>query len=434
MQGTHLYAEWLGSMHFLPNGGLINNATNNVVRNVPEGLTLGQNPATNRTPTDVTRDNATFVGWRQVTSATDRTPVNPGALPLTDSQVEAIVVTVPNLYFEAVWAIDFEFFKGDMVVYSSTPNAFTPVPGATFVLERPDGSGGWIETLTATSDAAGRVLMSSSTFTIALEVPATPTVYRLRETVTPLGFMAPNGHWYVTIGGTPAVALPQPSYHPTHGYNLAFVAVPYTNDYTGETITRWLVGNMPYVFYFYKVNHLNQILPGANFTLVAFTGSGTPPQVLVTQNMLSGPGATWEVVATGTSTANAMQFRMRPGRYYHLIETSPPAGYQAPFGQWRITVSTAGAHPSLNITRISDGPPMPGIYTGDGPGVYRIVNWPAMILPLTGGVGAGTLMFTLSGSAILMVALGVSLTVWHKRKACVKKVPTTQELQRARRY
>ena len=98
---------------------------------------------------------------------------------------------------------------------------------------------------------------------------------------------------------------------------------------------------------------------------------------------------------------------MVPGRNYQLVETVPPVGYQAPFGQWRITVTSANfptlPYPTLNIVPIGNTS-IPNIEPcGTAPATYFIYNRNDFSLPLSGGRGA--VFFTVSGSTVLMLAV-----------------------------
>jgi len=412
MQATHLYPEWLGHVNFLPNGGLINNSTATVTRTVPEGLTLSVNPVAERAPTNVTRENAIFAGWRQVHE--NGTPLVPGSTPLTATQVELIAVDSANLWFEAVWSLNFEFFKSNMSVYGTNPANFTRLHGATFVLERPDGGGGWNTVFTATSDINGRVAMTGphSALTEIPSVTSAAVNFRIRETIAPAGYSLPASHWYMAIGGPAGITMPVPASIISPAIpNLEFVVVAYTDE-DGDTSDIWVVGNRPVSFNFYKVNYQNQSLSGAEFALFIYDGVGTPSLTLLTNDNI--PASNWNLVGTATSSATAMNFPMIPARYYQLIETAPPAGYQPPMGQWRIYVAAATppAHPTLSITPVGSTS-MPPIVPEGTPGVYRIINWPDFQLPLTGGVGMR--MFILSGSGVILVAAGLLLYAKFKR-------------------
>ena len=412
MQATVLHAEWWGNVHFLLNGGRINNSTATVSRLVREGLTLASNPVAERTPPNPERENAIFAGWRQVHE--NGNPVIPGSAPLTTAQVEAIAVNSDNIWFEAIWSLNFGFFKSDMSVYGANPEDFNRRQGATFVLERPDSAGGWNTVFTATSDANGRVAMTGA-YSALSEIPSTTgtaVIFRIRETIAPVGYTLPSSHWYMAIGGAGGLVMPVPATVASPATpNLDFVVVAYTDE-DGDISDIWVVGNRPVTFEFTKVNQLNQPLPGAEFQLLIFNGEGTPPlEMFNTSNI----PANWSVVPAKSSAGAVIVFPMIPGRFYQLIETRAPSGFQLPMGQWRIFVEnvTPPANPTLTITAVG-GLPMPPI-TATNPLTYNILNIPAITLPLAGGDGA--LTFVVAGSSVLLVALlGIGFMMLHRRK------------------
>jgi len=407
MQATHLYPEWRSRFNFNLNGGEISGSSASIVRTVPESLTMLVNPTDQRVPTNITRSGATLLGWRQVNEL--GVPVNPAAAPLTSAQIEAITATAPQYWFRAVWAIEFEFFKGDMTVYSPTPENFTPLPGAVFVLERSTGPSTWEVIYTSQpSTAAGRVVIGS-VFNWNLDMPATATQYRLRETVAPTDFSLPNGHWYIQIGGTPPVAMPTTS--PTN--DLYFRNVPITDE-DGDAQDRWLVGNNDVSFGFWKTNHLGEIREGAVLSLFVYNntapGATAPPLVLLTDAMTAPVTGTWTHVSTQTSSlTEIMNFPIVAGRFYQMVETTPPVGYQLPMGQWRISVvppAGPGGDASLNVTSVG-GHMMPSITPRPGadPGVYNIMNRPLIVLPRTGGTAVRIFMY--AGAFVTTAAMGI---------------------------
>ena len=117
-----------------------------------------------------------------------------------------------------------------------------------------------------------------------------------------------------------------------------------------------------------------------------------------------------------------MSFPMIPGRFYQLLEVMSPVGYQLPMGQWRIAVNAATppALPTLTINPVG-GIPMPPILPGSTPGTHNIVNWTDFELPLTGGLGIRTFMYT--GSGVLLLAVGLYMFARFKR-GMLEKVKT----------
>jgi len=468
MDETHLYAQWLSTITFRAGhtrGRLDSLTTNaNVVRQVPEGLSLSTNPAAQQVPAAVSATGAAwpndpglyFAGWRRVD--VNNQPLHPDGTvvddgdPLpelwTEDQVNSMVAAGPSYYFIAVWGLRLEFYKVGETVNEDEPLGFNPLSGARFVLEQEvtiDGQTQWVlayplEYVTGTgwqpadppfieSDSNGRVFIDSTTlpgepFNHLLELQANaPTVFRLREIQAPAGYRTPPGHWTVSISHNLGIL---PVYaEQNHNPPLLPPAVGAGNTpYAGHIWQR--VPNVPYEFDFWKTDHSGVPLAGAQFRLFVYNGDGVPVMPahgLVTNDMIGSGVNQWTEIGTArtSSTTDAMVFRMRPERHYQLVETVPPPGFQLPMGQWRITVDTAvmPLYPSLNIDPTS-GVSMPGIVPRSGYNeTYNIINWDDFVLPLTGG--SGTLAYVLSGAFVLFAAMvGTVIVVLRKRrKACI---------------
>jgi len=285
------------------------------------------------------------------------------------------------------------------ITQASTGRAYNynPLPGARFQLYRwddeagEDEDGDWVPVGSFVEcDGYGRI-----SFTL------TPGGhYSFTETQAPDGFARPTGRWVIerdadgnvtditSEGGNPNF------YECEDGY--------------------WYLGNSKAPdgvdFIFHKVDNNNNPLPDAQFTLVRYNGPGTPQEVMVTPDMLTGETPAWTYVVSRTSgelTSQAMIFNMIPGRYYQLIETAAPSGFQMPMGEWRIRVPITANddEPILVITHIG-GVNMPGI-TRVGAYTYNIANWPEIRLPHTGGLGGGTMqMIMYAGLFICILTLG----------------------------
>jgi len=444
MGGATLYPEWLSTITFRPGHtrGRLDGLATEITRQVPDGLSLNANAATQRTPAATSANytgpdwpndpGLTFGGWRRVNAAgqplnPDGTIVASGApLPalLTTDQVNSMVTAGPRYYFEAVWSLRLEFFKVNDIVNPQHPLGFNVLPGARFVLDRYVTGTGWVQAYPVLpltyieSDSNGRVFISS-TFAPLLELPRDTNIdFRLRETQAPTGYVTPTGHWIVTISHQLGV---MPTFVP-HGNNPAFSAI--TAPSGSLAGRRQFVSNTPYGgFEFWKVCPARNPLPGAHFQMVRFNGIGTPnlPEPgLVTQAMIGSGANQWSIVGTTqiSSSSAPMVFPLRPGRYYHLIESVTPAGFQRPLGQWRITVDNSGSAPVLNITPMGNVY-MPGIIPAEHPDTYyMILNLPDFQLPMTGEQGMRT--FVMVGSSVLIIALmGVAFIILLRRKRVV---------------
>ncbi|MCL2377505.1 MAG: NlpC/P60 family protein [Defluviitaleaceae bacterium] len=113
----------------------------------------------------------------------------------------------------------------DHRLYES-PTVVQPFPGSTtVVLERHSGTN-WTYVQTATNNANGWV-----NFTVDTTANAT---YRIRQTIVPVGWRLPSGHWQFTTNASGAV-VSTPS---SHGGNPAFINNPPGNP-------GWHVGTLP---------------------------------------------------------------------------------------------------------------------------------------------------------------------------------------------
>jgi len=156
------------------------------------------------------------------------------------------------------------------------------------------------------------------------------------------------------------------------------------------------------------------LLPGAEFSLFRYNGPGSPSAELVTPVLVE--AGTWTYVGSSVSTGligGPIVFQLLPGRYYHLVETSVPVGFQIPMGQWRINIADGF------VISTTGGLPMPEfVYVPcncesancENEGVWFVGNWLQIILPLTGGEGSSMFLTTagasvMGGAALLLLVL-----------------------------
>jgi len=481
MQETELFGAWRVNIQFRPGHGRgrLAGGTANINRTVHEGLALNTNPEAQRVPAATyatapawaNDPGMTFAGWRRIDEHGE--PYNrnlDGTLPApgtperlwTTAEVNAMVpIGVSRYYFEAVWGLRLEFHKVGAADQNDPPYPllFTPLRGARFVLERevPASGGGteWVlayplEYVTGTGwqpadppyveshldGAVDGLVFIGNTFNPHMELPRTgnTNVFRIREIQAPTGYRTPPTGSYWRILVEPGLGVP-PTFTASSTDIPAFL--------TNQTITdedcpyegiRQRLPNIPYEFNFWKVNGLGTRLPSAQFRLFEFNGDDNvtpviPAPGLVTTDMLgNGPTQWTEIPMPTSSPTEAMTVRLRPGRYYHLVETLPPVGYQHPWGQWRIKVDTATMpnHPTLDITLISQTnipPILPHQLPGDPPVTvpitYNIFNWPGFDLPLTGGLGGGMLALTIVGSMVLFIGMAFGVVVVVRRRKAV---------------
>ena len=338
------------------------------------------------------------------------------------------------------------FYKTDMEIYSY-PRSINNLQGAVFALdiEVPDpnnpGQYMWQFYTQATSEANGRV---------ALFV-FTPGHFRLREVTPPTGlYILPPGHWYLDMeleefeidvpGASPILyellyIIDPPPRTCSNNTEFFFVrldrenaATPYCDDVV-EARLRWHVGNAPprVAMHLHKagyeiigmspaptnVNQLTGMLrPNAVFALYRYLGDGTPASTLV-------PAPGWvrtQGVHISTGDPNQPIELIRLGfredqaySYYQLVELLAPAGYMVPFGQWRVrmdVVSLPLNQVDMTVTPIGDSVPPFMRLSAHAGHVFAVGNRLNPDLPLTGGLGFGTMMPVIaSGAAAVLVGL-----------------------------
>jgi len=149
------------------------------------------------------------------------------------------------------------------------------------------------------------------------------------------------------------------------------------------------------------------LLEGAYFTLFRFIGTGTPPDHAYAGSAL------WEVVySSRRSTGNIatpIVMGLTPESIYQLVEVHAPAGYQVPFGQWRIVVNNATPG-GFNITEI--GAMVPEMnHLG---GYFYVGNRRSLELPMSGGLGAN--MYLYSGFGVILLAIAIMVYFYAKRR------------------
>ncbi|MCL2362241.1 MAG: hypothetical protein FWC73_10565, partial [Defluviitaleaceae bacterium] len=185
----------------------------------------------------------------------------------------------------------------------------------------------------------------------------------------------------------------------------------------------------------YQESPVISLLEGAQFRVFRHLNPeidpslGTGGAYLVT----SAPGPEWEEVffvngiytSPGAGSTTPLGFYMDPRHIYQLVENVVPSGFQPPFGQWRITMTTG----SINDFTIIGGYSMPGaIRSTNFPvsaghpidaraNLFYIGNWEQFRLPLSGGTGT-SILFAVAGTMILAAAI-VEIVAIKKRKVMV---------------
>jgi len=377
-------------------------------------------------------------------------------------------VLIPNRLYPNV---NLEFTKTDD---AGDPMDGDPLGGATFQLYRrvwDNGDYTWTAITGATSTS------NATTGLVSIPLPAPEwhrpdtnlpyphhPEFKLREVSAPDGFLTPPGHWIVTpvfdyvlqrVNFTMERVL-GPDEDPTNPITPEFEgtftvgatglmeATSFAQAYQAETSL--YVGNTPgRDFLFHKTDDRMQeqfgpgittcwdtvhsyLLPGAHFAMYSFNGPGSPPagSLVSSATIGTGPGQ-WTLVGNITSAAPPtptsspmpppMSIPLRqahPTTYFQLKELAAPSGFTTPHGQWRIVLSgnqTAGF--TTTVTTIGNAP---GFELNPTTGIRYVSNWTELRLPLTGG--AGTVMFTIIGVAI--VGFAVVMLLVTRRKGSVR--------------
>ena len=184
--------------------------------------------------------------------------------------------------------------------------------------------------------------------------------------------------------------------HPINNYDINFrrapvTTIPFTfHKTTSNVYTAPSLVNIADITPF--------LLEGAYFSLFRFEGSGTPP------DLVTYPSADWEriynaVRSTGLLT-DPITMELTPDGIYHLVETLAPAGFQIPFGQWRITHDDNAPG---DFTIITVGGTAPCFEYLDG--YFHVGNVPGSMLPLTGGFATHRILW--AGSLALLAGFGM---------------------------
>ena len=341
--------------------------------------------------------------------------------------------------------IDFVFYKTDERLYEN-PRVINMLGEAVFRLYRqveydseliweavlldPDDPNSFYDV--TSGDGTGTPL-GQVTFTLSFN-----GVYKIRERVVPLApapgiytYRLPPGYWIITVVG--GVLVPTD----ISGVNVYLVPSD-TDDYRIPPFVwyddNWHVGNLrEWRFEFHKTDYrlyyrpagqvaANWLLPGAHFRLFRFIGTGQPgADEKVTQGISGNVGTRWEEVTLDRSISTGLigepiWYFIDPRFTYQLVEVMPPAGFQPPWGQWRIWIgevplpSTPGQI-GIRVETIGRGPLTPD-FTYES-GNWFLGNFRVFELPLAGGRSAN--MYNLSGLLVISVAMLFGGMIFVKR-------------------
>ena len=184
--------------------------------------------------------------------------------------------------------------------------------------------------------------------------------------------------------------------HPINNYDINFrreavTTIPFTfHKTTSNVYTAPNLVNIADITPF--------LLEGAYFSLFRFEGADTPP------DFVTYPSANWERIynaerSTGLLT-DPITMELTLDGIYHLVETLAPAGFQVPFGQWRITHDDNAPGDFIIITVGGSAPSFEYL-----DGYFYVGNIPDFMLPLTGGFANNRMLW--AGGLILMLGFAV---------------------------
>ena len=343
------------------------------------------------------------------------------------------------------------FIKADSRLYENPNDPIIPLNGAEFRLYRQTATG-W--EVVATEVSGGTAVPDGQ---VTLEFSAFGT-YRLEEIVAPHGYERPTGYWSITwsLQADADPLAPNswiPLITPAMG-NQPFVPINISTD-NEEADYVWHVGNERKLrFSFHKTdqrlyaqialgeeadwNEINTfLLPGAQFTLYRWNDTNTAPSYSneLVRSDNSGSEESWTYVASDESSGSAenpIVFNLdRSYKYFQLVETKPPTGFEMPRGQWRLILEydvdfSDSANQNLGWQELEDNWWLRIVAIGDpslptfirqpadnyvnnvpilGSGEWYLGNNPHSDLPLLGM--KGKTLFMLSGVAFISLAAGI---------------------------
>lgn len=115
-----------------------------------------------------------------------------------------------------------------------------------------------------------------------------------------------------------------------------------------------------------------------------------------------------------TDAEGKVTFKTVAAGDYLLVETDTKEGYQLPAGQWVITIDEHIRVGDGDIKALGDDmPPAFKIENVDGVTTLSVPNYPQLVMPASGGMGA--ILFTVGG-IILIGAAVLILILTHRKK------------------
>lgn len=224
-------------------------------------------------------------------------------------------------------------------------------------------------------------------------------------------------------------------YAPKDGYTLKSVTVDGTEvsiedfpasyaftDIRADHTVDVVYEPAPVPFSFTKVDATTDApLAGASFKLYACRDASHACTAEHSETATGETECCWDMevpLAEATSGADGIVDlgELETGEYM-LVETAAPDGYQLPYGQWLVGCDAA----ARSISMTARGDPAPPAFKRDaGTGVYSLLNYRAMVLPLA---GAGFTADGLTLVAAVLLTFVASTCAWRLPVRCSAAQP-----------
>ena len=174
-------------------------------------------------------------------------------------------------------------------------------------------------------------------------------------------------------------------------------------------------------FSFLKTDRNGTPLGGVTFKLFAcgFDGEGEHGHTLMVSN---DPSCCWVALENSTATSNSagkvvFEDLLLPTGDYMLVETETKAGFQLPFGQWKIQVNVkAPEGEQFTITGVTDSNSPPPAFFYNAQDELTVMNYLRFTLPRSGISSYTLLLSSAGGAALLGVAGFVGFSGIRRRK------------------
>ena len=322
--------------------------------------------------------------------------------------------------------------------FAKTNSEHAPLPGAEFTVYRwmgPQPPAGDDAFVSAASIAANKwVEESTPIVSAASAAPYTFTangIYQLVESVPPNGYYAPEAQWRFTIESFALDSVQTIVKHPD-----ALGVEDFVLDTSSGSDVWTLVNHRLCDLSFYKVSGVlfeyeradAQALPGAEFDLYLWAGTGDPPDTArVTQGSIQ--SGDWKFAGSAVSGADgevSFSIPAEHGWYYQLVETRAPENHTLPTGQWRIAFTQNGGVDTNAIKLIPGdaGALPPKLEVSTTPpfdGKLTLTNVPLYEYPKAGGIGSGP--FALAGMVCLLIAALYAAFLLARRRRQASQAP-----------